>query len=144
MENPFRYGEPVKGESFGERKDEIQELVSDLSRGQNVIIFSARRFGKTSLILEVIERLKSKRLITVYVDLFRVTSKENFITTFTEAISKLYIGKFDIIIKEVRKILPRLIPRIVMRAENVPEIEFTCGREEDKAPVIDDLLVRSH
>lgn len=144
MENPFKYGEPVTGESFGDREDEIQELVSDLSRGQNVIIFSPRRFGKTSLILEVLEQLKSKGFITIYVDLFRVTSKEKFITTLAEAISKSYTGKIERVVTEVRKILPRLIPKIVIKGENTPDIEFTYSRGDDERPVIDDLLEATH
>lgn len=40
MENPFVYGEAVRGEYFADREEEIRELVDDLSRGQNVIVFS--------------------------------------------------------------------------------------------------------
>jgi len=73
LENPFIYGQVVKGRHFADREAEIEELTRDLSRGQNVIVFSPRRFGKTSLMLAVLERLKAKGLLTVYVDLYRVT-----------------------------------------------------------------------
>ena len=46
--NPFVYGERVKGENFCNRKEEIKELVSEITSGQNIMIYSPRRYGKTS------------------------------------------------------------------------------------------------
>ena len=79
MYNPFKYGEIVSGEDFADRQKEIKELMLDLSGGQNIIIYSQRRFGKTSLILEVLRRLRTKGILTAHVDLFRATSKKRFI-----------------------------------------------------------------
>lgn len=140
MENPFIYGEAVRGKYFADRQEEIQELIRDISRGQNVIIFSPRRFGKTSLILEVLEKLRNEGLITVYIDLYKVTSKEKFITTLAQAISKVCAGKIDKVFNEVRRILPRLIPKIVIKETNIPEIEFSYERGVDESPIIDDIL----
>ena len=52
--NPFIYGEEVSGEYFCDREEEIKELLRDIENSQNVIIFSPRRYGKTSLIKEVL------------------------------------------------------------------------------------------
>jgi hypothetical protein len=49
MENPFVYGKVVRGKYFADREAEIAELVNDIASGQNVIVFSPRRYGKTSL-----------------------------------------------------------------------------------------------
>ena len=76
--NPFVYGEKVTGENFCNREEEIKELVSEISSGQNIMIFSPRRFGKTSLIGEVLTKLQKKGLFTVYIDLFPVISNEDF------------------------------------------------------------------
>lgn len=140
MENPFIYGEAVRGEHFADREEEIRELVDDLSRGQNVIVLSPRRFGKTSLILEVLDRLDAQGLLTVYVDLYPVTSQDRFIAVFAKAIAKAYTDRIETVFREVKRILPRLIPRIVIKDENIPEIEFSYDRSEDKTPLIDDLL----
>ena len=52
MENPFVYGKVARGESFADRAAEIDELMADIASSQNAILFSPRRYGKTSLILE--------------------------------------------------------------------------------------------
>ena len=71
MENPFVYGKVVRGKYFADREAEIAELINDIASGQNVIVFSPRRYGKTSLILEVLDRVKAEGLLTFYLDLLR-------------------------------------------------------------------------
>jgi hypothetical protein len=38
--NPFVYGEKVSGENFCNREQEIKELTSEISSGQNIMIYS--------------------------------------------------------------------------------------------------------
>ena len=65
MRNPFVYGEAVSGDNFCNRMQEISELENDIENGTNVIIFSPRRYGKTSLIYKVLETVRKKG-ISVY------------------------------------------------------------------------------
>ena len=60
MENPFVYGKVARGAAFADREAEIDELMADIASSQNVIIFSPRRYGKTSLILEVLDRIREQ------------------------------------------------------------------------------------
>jgi hypothetical protein len=46
--NPFRFGDVATGEHFTNRAAETKELFADLRGGQNVLIISPRRYGKTS------------------------------------------------------------------------------------------------
>ena len=55
MKNPFVYGETVSGDNFCDRAQETRELVTDIKNGQNVIIFSPRRYGKTTLANKVLD-----------------------------------------------------------------------------------------
>ena len=71
MKNPFVYGEEVTGEAFWNRGNEIKELTQDIKNGQNVIIFSTRRYGKTSLIKNALEKVRREGVLTVYGDLSR-------------------------------------------------------------------------
>ena len=68
MKNPFVYGEEVSGKAFWNRTKEIKELIRDIQNGQNVIIFSARRYGKTSLIKTVIEKVSVRKGETTELD----------------------------------------------------------------------------
>ncbi len=140
MENPFRYGEVVGGEYFADRKDEVDGLVRDLSREQNVILFSPRRYGKTSLIFKVMEILRSKGVVCIYIDLYRVTSLEEFITVYAQAIGSSLSGKVKELSRKLSALLPRLIPKIVFKGGNLIEFEFSFDRLGDKESILDDLL----
>lgn len=140
MENPFRYGEVVGGEYFADREDEVDGLVRDLSRGQNVILFSPRRYGKTSLIFKVMEILQGKGVVCIYIDLYRVTSLEKFITVYAKAIGSSLSGKVRELSRKLSALLPRLISKVVLKGGDFIEFEFSFDRVGDKEPILDDLL----
>ena len=139
MENPFVYGKVARGESFADRETEIEELMADIQSGQNVIIFSPRRYGKTSLILEVLDRVKKEGILVVYLDLFKVTSEEGFIAAYGKEVAKLQSGGIRTVLQKLRELLPRLLPKVVLKSENAGvEVEFDPRNE--RAPLLDDLF----
>lgn len=59
----FVYGISVTGDNFTDRVKETQRLKMNFENGQNVILISPRRIGKTSLVRRVQEiRYNPKRL----------------------------------------------------------------------------------
>ncbi|RLF31224.1 MAG: hypothetical protein DRJ99_00170, partial [Thermoplasmata archaeon] len=72
MENPFIFGKAVTGENFIDREREIKELKSSLLSGQNILLFSPRKIGKTSLIKETFRR--TKNVACIYIDLWQTAS----------------------------------------------------------------------
>jgi len=74
--NPFRFGALARDESFTNRDDEIAELLSDARNGQDVVIFAPRRFGKTSLVDRVAQRLVGERVLVGQINLMRTPTKE--------------------------------------------------------------------
>lgn len=141
MENPFVYGKVARGESFADREVESEELMADIASGQSVIIFSPRRYGKTSLILEVLDRAREVGLLTVYLDLFKVTSEEGFITTYAKEVAKLQTGGVRFVLRNLRELLPRLVPKVVLKSEKAGvEVEFEFDPRSERAPLLDDLL----
>lgn len=74
-ENPFRYGQVVTGEYFTNREDEIKEISEEIVSGQSIILISPRRYGKTSLVINTLSKIKypyvkiDMHLITDEVDL---------------------------------------------------------------------------
>ena len=117
MENPFVYGDVVKGEYFADREEELKELKSDLSSSQNVLIFSPRRYGKTSLIIKVLDELKKDGFIPVYVDLFRVTSIQSFIKIYTSSITKTTATKLEEAMQFLKEYFPAIIPRVILKGQ---------------------------
>ncbi len=74
--NPFRFGALARDESFTDRDVEIAELLSDARNGQDVVIFAPRRFGKTSLVDRVAQRLVGDRVLVGQINLMRTPTKE--------------------------------------------------------------------
>jgi AAA+ ATPase superfamily predicted ATPase len=140
MKNPFVYGETVSGENFCNRTQEIKELVADIKNCQNVIIFSPRRYGKTSLIKQVLQKVKAKGILTFYVDLYPAINKRKFIELYAGAISSGIPGGVRQVVKKIKEYLPRIITKVVMEEQSV-HFEFEFDRTSNISPHIDDLLV---
>jgi AAA+ ATPase superfamily predicted ATPase len=69
MQNPFRFGEIVDGAFYSDREDEQRMLGMDMRSGQNVVVMSPRRYGKSSLVLHVGEGLRPEGIAHAYVNL---------------------------------------------------------------------------
>ena len=54
----IQVGRPVDGIPFIGREKEIQEIMTYLKMGQSIVVIAPLRFGKTSLVLEVLRRMK--------------------------------------------------------------------------------------
>ena len=79
IQNPFRYGIAVDDPYFIDREEEIKDFRRWLTSGQSLIIYSSRRYGKTSLILKLLKQLNAAGYKTVYIDFFKVYSRRRFI-----------------------------------------------------------------
>ena len=140
MKNPFYYGQEVSGEYFTDRGQEIKTLLADLRRGQNVIIFSPRRYGKTSLIKKVLAILEKQRILVFYVNLYAATTKRKFIDIYAQAVARGARGKIQTVVDSLKIILPRLIPKVVIKGEGTMDFEFDYGRKvESLSPILEDL-----
>jgi len=141
MENPFVYGKVVRGNSFADREAESKELMSDIASGLSVIIFSPRRYGKTSLILKVLDRARGEGFLAVYLDLFKVTAEEGFIAAYAKELAKVQTGGVRSVLRNLRELLPRLVPKVVLKSEKIGvEVEFEFDPRGEKAPLLDDLF----
>lgn len=75
MTEIFPCGKPVTGEHLIGRDTFIKEVVALLKGGQSVILVSPRRYGKTSVLLETLKRIKHEGYFVGFVDIFDVTDK---------------------------------------------------------------------
>lgn len=74
MPNPFLIETLRPDSPFCDREEEIQRLVSFAESGTNIVVFSPRRCGKTSLALRVQAMLSEKGYVTIYCQFFGVDS----------------------------------------------------------------------
>ncbi|MCK4423936.1 MAG: ATP-binding protein, partial [Candidatus Omnitrophica bacterium] len=120
--------------------EEVKDLLLDLKRGQNVIVFSPRRYGKTSLIKKVLSILEKEKVLVFYIDLYAATTKRKFIDIYARAVARGTKGKIQTIVNNLKIILPALIPKIVVKGEGTPDFEFDYGRKvTNLSPILDDL-----
>lgn len=76
MAEIFPCGKPVTGENLIGREKFIKKIITVLKSGQSVMLVSPRRFGKTSILLEVLRRMKKDGCYIGDIDIFDVTNKE--------------------------------------------------------------------
>jgi AAA+ ATPase superfamily predicted ATPase len=139
MKNPFVYGKEVTRENFCNRIREIEELTRDIENSQNVLIFSQRRFGKTSLIKRIYEELDSEDLIKVYVDLYPVLSEEDFVKIYYNAISKVVTRGLTEKVKDLGSIFKLLRPSFSIDQNGQVTFRVEISKNE-VPPLLEDVL----
>lgn len=111
--NPFKYSHVVTGQSFCNRDEEQRTLQQCIKNSQNVLIYSHRRTGKSSLIKQVFENIRKQHLDIgmMYVDLYGTTSEKDFITRGFQQIGALEssMDKLFHIMKKSLQFLPAKI-----------------------------------
>lgn len=70
----FPYGRPVTGRHLVGREKEVKKILSLIGNGQSVVLSGPRRTGKTSVLLEVLRRLRRRGWFVGNVDIFGATT----------------------------------------------------------------------
>jgi hypothetical protein len=95
MENPFEYQRIVVGKTFVDREEEIKILTKGLLSRENMLLYSPRRLGKSSLLQEVLLRI-ADQCIVIYVDLWECLTE-------VEIAEKLATGIINAAFSKVEK-----------------------------------------
>ena len=109
MKNPFAYSNYVTGESFCNRKKELSELLRYIKGSQNVLLFSHRRYGKSSLIQQLFCDIKEKNLNigAMHIELYGTISEKDFITRTFQGLNQLE-SNFERLLKSVSSALKNI------------------------------------
>jgi len=128
MTNPFKFGEAVTGECFTDREKETRDISEYIKAGQNLFIYSYRRLGKTSLIMNIIKfLLLKKEVIAIYVDIQKVTSPAQFIEVYASAISKaLFSWKEKL--EKISNFFRRIVPSFEVDQQGLWKISFDFSK----------------
>jgi uncharacterized protein len=84
--NPFVYGEVVTASAFADREEERARLTTDLAEGQKVFLISPRRYGKSSLIRDVMKGLAGRGMLTAEVTVAASSSYVGFLESYARAL----------------------------------------------------------
>ncbi len=86
MGNPFYIQEVPVGAPFCDREGELKELESYAVAKANVVIYSPRRYGKTSLVRRIQAGLAAKGAVTIFADFFGVASIDDAAARLAKAV----------------------------------------------------------
>ncbi|GHV82983.1 ATPase [Spirochaetia bacterium] len=85
--NPFLFGSVVKGDCFFDREEISKQIIDTLGGGNNIVLYAPRRFGKTSMVFNIIEQMEKQGFICIYFDFMSIYSVESFIRSYTKVIA---------------------------------------------------------
>lgn len=90
MENPFIVTGKIKPEYFCDRVDEAKRLTGCiLSGGENMVVISPRRLGKTGLIYHCFDKPEvQEQVTTLFIDILHTTSLQEFTYLMGRAVFK--------------------------------------------------------
>lgn len=74
IKNPFKFDKEVQGEFFCGRHKSITDLIDYIENEVNVIMFSKRRIGKSSLIKEIFSNKLDKSILSAHIDIYAISS----------------------------------------------------------------------
>lgn len=140
MINPFLIN-IVQGDDFCDRKKELKDLKRYAVNGQNVVLYSPRRYGKSSLVRVLFSELNRGNSAAIYVDLFSVTSYQDVVSK----VSKAIIEEFGKDIKPLsfrdrfKSIFTRFTPLLEVTPEGL-NISVKFDADAKMEPLIEDIF----
>ena len=132
-------GKPVKGDLLIGREKDIRVLTELIMQGQSVVIIAPRRMGKTSLVIETLNRLKKKGLYTAYIDIFTTPDIESLSKKIVE--ETLNNNKLGKIFKKISGNITEVFRNIELK-QTIENFEFLLKYSTPK-PDMWELLTES-
>ena len=105
MGNPFYLQEIPVDAPFCNREKELKELQSYADANANVVIYSPRRYGKTSLMRRIQNRLSEKGVVTIFADFFGIGSIEDVAARLAKSVFVVTHSKAPLWKKALRTVI---------------------------------------
>ena len=134
MKNPFKFGSVVDGPFFTNRTNEIDKVKSVLESSNHLVVISPRRYGKTSLVLKVVKKLKRP---TIFLDLQMVTSQTDFASQLLKRIYSAFpYQKIKNLLKHFR-----IAPTISLNPlTNEIDVSYNAQIQKNQQTALEDVL----
>lgn len=132
--NPFAYSNLVTGESFCNRREELSRLLNYMKGSQNVLLFSHRRYGKSSLIRQAFLEIRKKKLNVgaMHVELYGTISEKDFIIRTFQGLNQLE-SNLDKLLKTVGTALRNIKLNLsIDPATGTPSVSPSFGAVDEK------------
>jgi hypothetical protein len=125
-DNPFVYGEIVTAAAFADRDEERERLARDLASGQKVFLISPRRYGKSSLVRDVMRGLARQKILTIEVTVASSSSYIGFLEAYAQALlaADTPVGRLK---RWTTELLKGLKPEIRFDADPMGKAKFAVS-----------------
>lgn len=130
MENPFEYQRVVIGKTFVNRKEEIKTLKQALLSNENILLYSPRRLGKTSLLKQLLSQINGDH-ISVYVDLWECLTEHEIAEKIANGIINASFTKIEKAAGFLKEALTSTRPFLTINSDGSLELKFDFF-EKDK------------
>lgn len=129
MNNPFKFGKEVSGDQFYDRREISDELYRMLSEGSsNVVMYAPRRYGKTSLVLKVLERFGQDGIPSVHFDVSKVPTLERFLDEYASSVYAIG-GKLQNIAHLIEEFVGHLHPTFSIKPSGTCSVRLDYGEK---------------
>jgi len=129
--SPFRFGQIVDSEEFTNRHQEITLFKADLLSGNNLILMSPRRYGKSSLVKQfVLMHADEPNTIHCMIDLFSIRNEEDFCEVLSRELIKSSSGKLDEWLNSAKTFFTQLVPRISIGTDPLNDFSISFDMKE--------------
>jgi hypothetical protein len=132
MENPFKYGGVVRGDYFADREAEVGELKREMENQNRIFLVSPRRFGKTCLLLNLVEKFKHETMACVYLDLNALPDVKSFAGAMASATTKALETNRDKLLKLFSG-FQKLRPKVTMDLDGTINASLELAVEDTDA-----------
>jgi len=139
MRNPFRYGARVSGGAFFDRERIMREMLGVVDGGNNIVLYGPRRYGKSSLVGEVMTRLRAKGWVCAEVNMMDVASLEDFVSQYSRALYREASPAIGTL-RHVAGLFRRVSPKIGIDGEGRPELRFEITSRKAGVAALRDVL----
>lgn len=140
MTNPFKYGGVVGRGAFCNRKQELKDLIRAMENGQRLFLYSERRIGKTSLVMQALSNLPKDKYLTVYADLWATDCEESFITQLAASITQSIETTADKMLHAAKRYFGALAPGITLDSQGQAQLTFASISSESKKMALVEAL----
>lgn len=128
-ESPFIFGRKAIGESFTDRENETERLVSNFRNRVNTVLISPRRWGKSSLVKKAGDLANSETLKVIYIDAFSLRDATEFYTVLATEVIKSTSNTMETWIEYVKRFFSRLSPRFSFGPDPLNSFELSFELE---------------
>jgi AAA+ ATPase superfamily predicted ATPase len=140
MKNPFNYLQFATGDGFYDRHEIRADLRSRFLSGQtNVVLYGPRRYGKSSLVAELISDLEKEGVQCVSIDVMKTPTIDLFVSAYVSKIyKKLAPVKFEF--KRLGEFLKSLRFKMTIGADGEPGFSMESAQSRIGPETLEEVL----